>query len=74
MKPDLCNPWGHKELDMTEQLNRTHWNLPGAGIKPIYLTLGSRFLNTGPQWKSLTFIEGLFYASCRSEEYQQGLF
>ena len=22
----FCSPWGHKELDMTEQLNKTHLN------------------------------------------------
>ena len=29
-----CSPWGHKELDTTEQLN---WEV-SAGVKPSFLT------------------------------------
>ena len=51
-----CSPWGHKESDMTEQLN---WKwcgivVPQPGLKLASPALQGRFLTTAPSGKSLS--------------------
>ena len=34
-----CSPWGHKELDATEQLNSTELNIPFPELITFYLSI-----------------------------------
>ena len=57
-----CSPWGHKELDMTEQLNRTELNIPlymYVTLRPhgLYSPWNSLGQNAGVD--SLSFFQGI---------------
>ena len=56
-----CGPWGHKESDMTERLNRTD---------TFYVMKSTEFLNDFPTDDRIPISStGVFMTVCRTEPY-----
>ena len=60
-----CSPWGHKESDMTEQLNwLTEW-MNGLVVFTTFFNLIQNFILRSSWWATLSSHFFFFFADCR---------